>query len=142
MAGRIGARRPGNPKSETAPTAQSRRAPPTSRKRWRWVARGSHSASRKNQAPAARESVDVGVRSTLWSAGKRVKTTIQVKKSPTATQTPISRIGRMLETESAANPTRVAKIDAVHATNLFSRAKTWCSSSDRPAGRSTKRECR
>jgi hypothetical protein len=55
---------------------------------------------------------------------------------------PISRIGRIAEIVRAANPTPVAKIDAVHATNLFASAKSCCSSTERSGGRSTKRECR
>ena len=67
---------------------------------------------------------------------------IHVISRPTATHTPISRTGRMAETPSAAKPTSVAKMEAVHATNLFSRAKIWCSATGRSAGRSTKREWR
>ncbi len=97
---------------------------------------------RTNHSPATFDSCDVGVRRIFWSAGKSVKTMIHVKKRPTATHTPISRTGRMLETASAAKPTSVAKMDAVQATNLFSRAKIWWASTGRSAGRSTKRECR
>ena len=71
-----------------------------------------------------------------------MNTTTQVIASPTATQIPISRIGRIAEIVSAANPTAVAKIDAVHARNLFASAKIWCSRTERSGGRSTKRECR
>ncbi len=70
-------------------------------------------------APATFVSCEVGVLRIFCSAGKRVKTMIHVKKRPTATQTPISRTGRMAETASAAKPTSVAKIEAVQATNLL-----------------------
>ena len=91
---------------------------------------------------AARRSCCVGVRRIFCSAGNSVKTITQVMVRPTATQMPISRIGRMSETASAAKPTAVAKIDAVQATNLLSSAKIWCSSIGRSGGRSTKRDWR
>jgi hypothetical protein len=84
----------------------------------------------------------VGVRRIRWSAGKSVNTTTHEMASPTATQRPMSRIGRMAEIVSAANPTPVAKTEAVQATNLLASAKVWCSSRDLPGGRSAKRECR
>jgi hypothetical protein len=43
---------------------------------------------------------------------------------PAATQNPISRIGRIPETASAANPTAAAKIDAVQGRNLLHNVKT------------------
>ena len=95
-----------------------------------------------NQAPATAFSCEVGVRRIFWRAGNRVKTMIQVKKSPTATHLPISRTGWISEMARAAKPTIVAKIEAVQATNLFSSAKIWCSSTGRSAGLSTKREWR
>src|SRR5271157_474720 len=95
---------------------------------------------RTNQSCEAGRSSRVGVASAFWRAGKSVNTVIHVKTSPTATHMPISRIGRMGETARAANPVAVAKIDAVHATNLFESAKIWCASTEWPAGRSINRE--
>ena len=51
-------------------------------------------------------------------------------------------IGRISDTMSAANPTAVAKIDAVQATNLLLKEKIRWSSMLRSGGRSTKREWR
>src|SRR5436190_2052622 len=61
---------------------------------------------------AAGRSTCVGERRIFSSAGKSVKTITQVAARPAATQMPISRIGRMSEIASAANPAAVAKIDA------------------------------
>ena len=57
-------------------------------------------------------------------AGKSVKETTQVNARPTAVHCPISRIGRIIDTPSAANPASVAKTDAVHGRSLFASAKT------------------
>ena len=71
-----------------------------------------------------------------------MNTITQLKARPTATQMPISWIGRICETARAPKPTAVAKMEAVTATNLLRSAKIWCSSMDRSGGRSTKRDCR
>ena len=64
----------------------------------------------------------VGVRSSFCSAGKRVKATTQAMASPAAVHRPISRMGRMRETTSAANPSTAATLEAVTGRNLFARA--------------------
>jgi hypothetical protein len=89
---------------------------------------------------AAGCSICVGVRRIFCRAGNSVKMMTQVAVSPTATQMPISKIGRMSDTARAPKPTAVAKIDAVQATNLLSSANTRCSSIGRSGGRSTKRD--
>ena len=66
-----------------------------------------------NHWPAALRSCSVGVFSIFCSAGKSVKTMIQVSTRPAATHRPSSRMGRISLTASAAKPTAVAKIDAV-----------------------------
>jgi hypothetical protein len=43
--------------------------------------------------------------------------------NPQAVHNPISRTGRMSDTESAANPTAVANIDAVQGRNLLASAR-------------------
>ena len=83
----------------------------------RWTKRGHH-------APAVRRSDDGGVRNSRCSAGKRVNDVNQHTTIPAATQYPISRIGRIPETPSAANPTAAAKIDAVQGRNLLQSMKT------------------
>ncbi len=134
---RIGESRPGIPKIATAPTAHRTSEPITRGHRQRYEKRGSRSARPCSQWPAVRRSRCVGVLRIRCSAGKSVKTTIQVKKSPTATQSPICRIGRICETARAAKPTAVANSDAVQAVNLFFRAKIWWSSTGSPSGWST-----
>gem|GEM_PF-3194838 len=91
---------------------------------------------------AARRSCCVGVRNAACRAGKSVNTITQEAVTPTATQMPISRMGRMSDTASAAKPAAVANIEAVQGTNLLHSANTWCAATGRASGRSTKRECR
>ncbi len=76
----------------------------------------------------------VGVRSTSWRAGKSVNATTHEMSRPSAVHSPISRIGRMLETASAANPTAAASVEAVTGRNLFRSANRWCSRSGTPSG--------
>ena len=71
-----------------------------------------------------------------------VNATTQEMDRPSAVQMPSSRIGRTLETESAAKPSTAAKVDALTGSSLFRRAASWCSRTGTPSGRSTKRECR
>ena len=71
-----------------------------------------------------------------------MKATTQEMVSPSAVQRPISRIGRTLETDSAAKPSTAAKVDAVTGRSLLRSASSWCSRTGTWAGRSTKRECR
>ena len=119
---------PGRPKSATAPGGGERERGGDERA----SASGSdQSGSRPREAlrstrRPARAPRRVGVRRSFCSAGNSVKHDDPVTSSPTATQMPISRIGRICETPSAAKPTAVAKIDAVHGGNLFASAKTWC----------------
>ena len=76
----------------------------------------------------------------VCSAGNSVKITTHVSRSPAATQSPISWIGRMPDTASAAKPIVAAAMDAVVATNLSARANTWCSRTGVPSGHSAKRD--
>src|SRR5512137_2302710 len=84
----------------------------------------------------------VGVRRTFWRAGKRVKATIHPSASPTAVQTPISRTGRILDTERAPKPSTAATVEAVTGRNLLASAKAWWASTSDPSGWSTKRDWR
>src|SRR5512136_568079 len=84
----------------------------------------------------------VGVRSTFWRAGKSVKAAIHPSASPTAVQTPISRTGRILDTERAPKPSTAATVDAVTGRNLLASAKAWWASTSVSAGWSTKRDWR
>ena len=61
---------------------------------------------------------------------------------PQAVQIPISRMGRMSDTASAANPTAVANMEAVLGRNLLANARAWCSISVGASSGSMNREWR
>ena len=138
----IGLNTPGMPRRATAPptqhTARRHQEPaPAIGEARQPVAKGT------NHWPANLRSFSVGVRRIFCSAGKSVKTIIQVKTSPTATHRPISRIGRISDTDSAAKPTAVAKIEAVAGDELVGqREDLMLVDGALGAVASTKRECK
>ncbi len=137
----MGATTPLRPKSATPPRTQNAREAGTITHRQRNVKAGRFAARAANHRPPRTfRCCPVGVLRILWSAGKSVNTTTHVIATPTATQIPISRIGRIRDTASAVNPTAVANSDAVHGRNLLASVRTWCSSNDSPSGCSTNRE--
>ena len=129
------------PKSATAPAAHTARAAPTSTCR-RLRAKESSAGIKRCQRSPDRSAERVGVRKASCSAGNSVKATIQEMRRPSAVQIPISRMGRSADTESEANPSTAAAIEAVTGKSLLRSAASWCAPSSRPAGLSTKRECR
>src|ERR1700738_3101307 len=86
--------------------------------------------------------VPVGVCSTSCGAGKSVNATTQEMLRPSAVQIPSSRMGRTVETASAANPKTAANVETVTGSSLLRSAASWCSRSGTPSGRSTNRDCK
>src|SRR5260370_42596313 len=95
-----------------------------------------------NRRPAGTELDSTGVRSRDCSAGNRVKQLTHATTSPDAVQRPISRTGRISDTASAAKPTAVANIEAVHGRNLLASAPPGCTARGGPSSGSQEREGR